>query len=169
MSGQAVPGEGHASAVAHVPGALGPGAHGLDRRGRRILVARVHEAAALALAATALWSGGAQLAASDGWRLWALPLLVAAAVAGAGAAMVWIGPPLSLRWRRAAVWGPLAIATPVALATMTTIDFSALAGCQLLLVTTWLAELPAKPRTVAFLWLVPTSVTIGLLLYDSTL
>lgn len=164
-----MPGEDQSSTITNSPRAQGPGTQGLHRRRRRIRVARVHEAAALALAAAALWSGGAQLAASDGWRLWALPLLVAAAVAGAGAALVWIGPPLSLRWRRAAVWGPLAIATPVALATMTKIDFSALAGCQLLLVAAWLAELPAKPRTVAFLWLVPAAVAIGLFLYQSTL
>ncbi|MBW3575341.1 MAG: hypothetical protein KY450_10790 [Actinobacteria bacterium] len=52
---------------------------------------------------------------------------------------------------------------------MTTIDFSALAGCQLLLAAGFLTELPAKPRVVAFLWFVPATVVMGLFLYHSTL
>lgn len=163
MSGRVVAGDGRATVTpSHGSGAL-------DRRARRVLVAQLHEAAALLLAAAALWSAGVQLAAIDGWGLWAAPLFVAAVVAGGRGATVWIGPALPLRWRRAAVWAALAIATPTALATMTTIDFSALAACQLLLVAAWLAELSTKARVVAFMWIVPAATVAGLLLYRTTL
>ncbi len=141
----------------------------LSRLGRRVLTARVHEAAALLLAAFALWSAGIQLLAIDGWGSWAIPLFPAAGLALARAVMAWIGASVRLRWQRAAVWGALALATPTASATMTTTDFSALLACQLLLVAGALAEVPKKRRVVASLYLIPITVVIGLLLYHRTL
>lgn len=153
-------------------GTDGPGAAAgrtSRRPERRVLIAAGHEVAALLLATAALWSAAAQLRRTPGWRPWAPPLLAAAAITVARAVLVPLSPRPSPTWRRATVWGALALATPTALATMTTIDFSALAACQFLLVAAALAEMPTRRRIVAFLWAVPSAVTIGLLLYGSTL
>lgn len=147
----------------------GPNSRPALRRHRTVLVTRLHESAALLLAAAGLWSAAAQLAGTDGWGRWAPPLAVSAVLAGARGASAWLCPSIPRRWNRAALWGALAIATPVALSTLTTTDYSALVSCQLLLIAGWLAELSAKPRSLAFLWAVPATAALGVLLYHSTL
>jgi hypothetical protein len=141
----------------------------LSSKNRRALIARVHETVALVLAALSLWSAAIQLQALDGWTLWALPLVPAAGLAFVRAMRSWIAPKVPVRWQRAVVWGALALATPTASATMTTIDFSALLACQLLLIAATVAEVPHKRRVAAFLWLVPMTVVLTVVAYGSTL
>ncbi|MGQ0678913.1 MAG: hypothetical protein ACT4OM_04530 [Actinomycetota bacterium] len=133
---------------------------------RRIVLARISETVALLLASGTLLSAALQLRVIDGWAVWALPLYPAAALALLGAVACWSSPSPGAWRSRLIAWGALAVATPSAIAAMTTIDFSALLACQLLLIAACMPEVAQKRRVVAFVWLLPILVPLTVIAYQ---
>jgi hypothetical protein len=98
------------------------------------------------------------------WDGWALPLLVAGALATAAAVGPWVVARFTVGLQRALVWGGLTLAMAGTLGAAWEVDVLAYLALQMLCASSVLAELGPQRRALTWFW-----ITVGVLVASFTL
>jgi hypothetical protein len=86
------------------------------------------------------------------WPAFALPMLIAAALALGSAFLPWIWPNIALSVRRMMVWPAWLIGTAAAISALLPLNLNALLGSQLILLAGVLSEMTGRPAALRWFW-----------------
>ena len=128
-------------------------AHAAEVRPSGAIVTELHASVCALLGALLLASDVITLARGEGpWPALAVPLAIGAGLGATAAVLpwLWVGVPLSVR--RGLIWTGWLIATVAALGALIPLEFSALAGAQLLLLAAVLPEMSGRPASLRWFW-----------------